>query len=129
MGHSKKGAVKESDTCNRATESENILDVSQMAFTEISNSKSNTHSNTKNDGRPYRCEVCPCSYTLKGSLTRHMKVHAETKPQPCVQNQKDQKRFQCDICTLTFSSKSKLTKDHMNIHKKIKPYQNFANLL
>ena len=57
----------------------------------------------------YPCQTCPQSFSLSGSLKRHMFVHSGDKPYPC------------KTCPKSFTSSGDLKK-HMLIHSGEKPH-------
>ncbi|XP_064420193.1 zinc finger and BTB domain-containing protein 26 [Latimeria chalumnae] len=65
----------------------------------------------------FMCLLCGNTFTQKGNLHRHMRVHAGIKP------------FQCKICGKTFSQKCSL-QDHLNLHSGDKPHKcNYCDMV
>ena len=60
----------------------------------------------KHDGvRPFKCEECPASFAVRGSLRRHSIVHSVS----------DAKLYSCDECGKEFGQKSTCTR-HKMVH-------------
>ncbi|XP_037772939.1 gastrula zinc finger protein XlCGF67.1-like [Penaeus monodon] len=60
-------------------------------------------------GKPYSCEICNKTFSVKSHLVRHMRVHTKEKP------------YSCEICSKAFTEKCTLIR-HMRVHTKEKPY-------
>merc|ERR1719354_1286704 len=79
---------------------------------ELLNSELRTSSELRNstDGvKQYQCLMCNRSYTKKGSLTQHMRVHDSSRA------------FTCNICHKKFPTKRRFD-EHYRIHSGEKPY-------
>ncbi|XP_061162375.1 zinc finger protein 236-like [Saccostrea echinata] len=61
--------------------------------------------------KPYSCEICSRSFTVKSTLDSHMKTHGT-----------NHKKFSCHICCSRFSTKGSL-KVHMRLHTGAKPFK------
>nr|XP_022339060.1 zinc finger protein 236-like [Crassostrea virginica] len=61
--------------------------------------------------KPFICEICSRSFTVKSTLDSHMKTHGS-----------NQKKFSCHICCSRFSTKGSL-KVHMRLHTGAKPFK------
>ncbi|XP_026284873.1 zinc finger protein 236 [Frankliniella occidentalis] len=62
--------------------------------------------------RPFRCDHCYRSFTVKSTLNSHRKTHMSDLP----------KMFACHVCNLRFSTKGSL-KVHMRLHTGSKPFK------
>ncbi|KAK3919206.1 Zinc finger protein 236 [Frankliniella fusca] len=62
--------------------------------------------------RPFRCDHCYRSFTVKSTLNSHRKTHISDLP----------KMFACHVCNLRFSTKGSL-KVHMRLHTGSKPFK------
>ncbi|KAF2886450.1 hypothetical protein ILUMI_19723, partial [Ignelater luminosus] len=58
--------------------------------------------------RPYKCDNCPRSYTLLGSLKRHRKIECGKE-----------KQFACSYCSLKFYYKHELQCHTFTKHKRL----------
>jgi len=61
--------------------------------------------------RPFSCSVCDKRFSLKSTLTAHMRTHLESN-----------KTFSCDVCNGLFSCRNTL-RIHMRIHTGVKPFK------
>ena len=59
--------------------------------------------------KPHKCDICLKSFTSRGHLTEHLRVHSGEKP------------FSCDICLQKFQRASHLRR-HSIMHSGVKPY-------
>ncbi|CAI9732987.1 zinc finger protein OZF-like [Octopus vulgaris] len=98
---------------------------------------------TAND-KPFKCQICPCSFSRNGDLTRHLRTHGTSLPSlshtanckvstsssssassvSTNQLHHIQNPFNCDVCWETFTQRAKLSQDiHKRIHKALNPFQ------
>ncbi|XP_069608951.1 zinc finger protein 883-like isoform X1 [Ranitomeya imitator] len=68
------------------------------------------HRNVGKKKRPFPCTECGCSFSIKGSLDAHLRMH--TFP----------KNFPCSECDKVFPSKNR-QESHMKVHTGEKPHQ------
>lgn len=69
----------------------------------------NSHIETHNEHRPYKCDICEKTFKTKMVLYSHSKTHAE-------------RRFKCNLCDMTFVQSTHL-KTHQMVHTGEKPFQ------
>ncbi|KAJ3610503.1 hypothetical protein NHX12_022595 [Muraenolepis orangiensis] len=95
-----------------------INDVSEeteepMAVPEdLSASSGHQHQNHRGDKgeRPFQCNQCGASFTQKGNLLRHIKLHSGEKP------------FKCHLCSYACRRRDALT-GHLRTHSVGKPHK------
>ncbi|XP_072140171.1 uncharacterized protein [Dermacentor andersoni] len=75
---------------------------------KLSNLKTCIGDNTKE--RPFKCHLCPQSFSRRSLLIRHLRVHSGEKP------------FQCASCSLSFSQKAHLDR-HLLVHTGERPFR------
>ena len=61
--------------------------------------------NTLVDGKPYCCNLCDYTTTVKGNLARHLSLHVEAK-----------EIYKCHLCAFSTSQKISLSK-HFRSHR------------
>lgn len=76
--------------------------------------------------KPHSCQQCGKCFTMKSSLTRHLKLHGGDKSsgEKCSGNGtgplKD-RPYVCEQCSESFAVESSLTRHHLKIHYRDKP--------
>lgn len=64
------------------------------------------HMHLHSDSKPFKCLYCPSKFTLKGNLTRHMKVKHGVMDRGLDERRKDAPDVNIvDMCTYIFSNK------------------------
>lgn len=98
----------------------------------------NCPQNTQQIQRPYACNQCEKSYSLKGELIRHIRTHTGVRPYACTDCEKSffqkthlithrrthtgEKPYVCSFCYKRFNRKDNLN-GHQRIHTGEKPYK------
>ncbi|XP_064477722.1 zinc finger protein 436-like [Ornithodoros turicata] len=71
---------------------------------------SDSHEQTRADGKPYKCRFCPAGFTNTYNLRVHERTHTGEKP------------YKCDICPAEFAQSTTLRR-HRQTHTGEKPYK------
>ncbi|XP_078535420.1 uncharacterized protein LOC144822142 [Lissotriton helveticus] len=98
----------------------------------------NCPQNTQQIQKPYVCNQCEKSYSLKGELIRHIRTHTGVRPYACTDCEKSffqkthlithrrthtgEKPYVCSFCYKRFNRKDNLN-GHQRIHTGEKPYK------
>ena len=88
--------------------------------------------------KPYKCQICGCSFSRNGDLTRHLRTHGTALP-PLVKTENPrsicsssctppvfpiQNPFNCEVCWEAFTQRSKLSPVvHERMHKALNPFK------
>lgn len=123
-----------------STHSEVIIDRKSEVISQ------DTNSSCKNKlqkipiviNKPYKCQICGCSFSRNGDLTRHLRTHGTALP-PLVKTENSrmisssactppvfsiQNPFNCEVCWETFTQRSKLSPVvHERMHKALNPFK------
>ena len=75
----------------------------------FSDKEDNSFSNKMEVIKPFPCDICGQTFSQKGLLTSHFRIHTS------------EKLYDCDNCEKTFTRKDRLT-SHKRIHTGERPY-------
>ena len=65
-----------------------------------------------NKNRPFKCDICECTFVQRGKLINHVDaVHEKKKP------------FKCEFCDYRSSRKENIKSHVESVHEKKKPFK------
>lgn len=118
--------------------SKTIKKICKICNKSISYKSMKKHLRTHTKEKPFSCEVCGMSFSVRGNLQRHWYArHSAIKPHHCTLCEKGftspgllrnhmrthsgEKPFVCNVCHKSFTTSS-LLKNHVNIHNDKGPF-------